>query len=686
MLALSSVDGDRATQRNGIGFNGRDSAFGNSLAKQVTKGKELSPKQYGIAYRMLSTYKKQLKDFDIDYDQIEKPEASAPKDDQPKSVDFQGGLFLFSFPYDASLKEELKESIPGARWDPTDKIWTAPVEAAVAVGKFAVAQKFKVESGALKVLTKTAQKTTVEQDENVKLSYARDADIELEGIAEGMSLHGFQKAGVSYALKNLKPGKGIYIGDEMGLGKTPQSLTILRQKGSYPALVAMPRVVWLKWAKEVQKWTPGLKVVLLTGRVLSPKTKLVAKRFDAEIVKFGQKIPKADIYLVKYSVLYKWTAPTSRKAPNSKYKKIHSATGELSKLRLEAVVFDEAHYLKDDSSQRTRAALGLVHTAKPKVRIALSGTPRPNRTLELLPMLVILDRLKDVASSEWDFRIKFCDGHKNAFGWEFKGSSNSAELNRLMRSKFYVQHSKLDRTEPDGTVIPGVLRDLPPIQPDYIPADLENHTVYDVVQADLDDKKAEYAKAMRSLDSAVTRGGDLSKLKGWVKKLENEVGVLSNLARKVCGQQKLKFTIEWLENFLETSDEKIIVFAHHRDINEAIAQKFDAPLIYGGTSESERQEAEDRFNNDPNCRILVAQIEAGGVGWDGTAAGFILFAELPYRPMDIDQAIGRAWGRLSDIHGVGVGYMVAYGTIDVHILDEILEPKREEGNQVVIGA
>lgn len=693
LLALSARDQDYATIENGVGFNGRDTGFGNSLAKQVAAGKNLSPKQYGTAYRMLRTYRVQLSGYGIDYDLIPTPDQvhpnTAPKE-TAKTVDFRGGFFVFQFSYDPNLKDELKDAITGRRWDADNKVWIAPVESASLVGKFALKFGFKVTPEALKVIGNAVpQKSKPTRNEAWESSWATDADLDIVLGTEDSpkELLGFQRAGVRYALDQMEDGKGILIGDEMGLGKTPQSAAILKLKESYPVLVGMPRVVWLKWAKELMEWTPGLKVVLLGGRIVTPKTRKIAERFDAEIIKLGQPVPEADVYLCKYSVLHKWVKPKSRKVGNSKHQKSWYATGALKDLKVEAVVWDEVHLLKSETAQRTQAALGLTGTAKPRVRLALSGTAMPNRHQELLSILKLLNRLGDVAKNEWDFLNYFCNpngyGIKGQFGFEWNGSPNGEELNRRMRSKFYSQHEKLDRII-DGFEVPGVQPDLPAIIPDQVPADLDDYTRYDEVAVRLDDAKHRYSDAMRTLERAV--GDNRTKWQAICKKLENEVGVLSNEARKVIGEEKIPFDIEWIENWLESSTGKMIVFGWHREVNESIANHFNAPIIYGGTSESERQEAEDRFNDDPDCRLLVGQIAAAGVGWNGTAADTITFVEFSYVWSDMTQAIGRAYGRISDMHGVNVNYLYAPGTIDDHVIDDILEDKKKVQTVSVGGA
>lgn len=709
LLALSSADQDQASVRNGAGFNQADSRFGHSLSRRLTGGKNLTESQYASAYKMLKTYQAQLlSGWGIDYDKIAPPAngtVTVTRTSKPRYVDFQGDQFVVVFPYDVEAREALKATVPGRTWDPDKAVWTVPAASAAPLGRWALAYKVGVREAALAVMTDSEpkHKPAVRIDEAIwKLSWATDADIEIP-LPEGLEFHGFQKADIAYILKTLKPGKGDLLGDEMGLGKTPQAAVTLKLKEAYPAIITMPRVVWLKWAKELQMWTPGLRVVLLTGKTWNPVIRLIAKRFGAEVVRLGEELPEADVYLVKYSILYKWSTPTARKVANSKHKKRYTASGPLAKIEgVKGIVFDESHYLKEEGSQRTKAALGLVGTLKPDVRLALSGTAIPNRHREALTLLWLLDRLDAFAKDDWTFLNEFCNphgpGNKGPFGhFEFDGSPNGDKFNRIARSTFMAQHEKKDHYIGD-VLIPGVQNQLPAVVPDEVPADLTNQARYDAVHADLVVKRRNYAKALTSLKNAHanhTPAAQAKKLQGIVMGLENELGVLTNEARKVCGEEKIDYDIEWVRNWLDATEgttDKLIVFGWHRSVNEAIRDAFGCPIIYGGQDEGTRQLAEDSFQEDPSVRLIVCQIEAAGVGINLTAATDIVFVEFSYVPKDFDQAIGRAYGRLNDAHGVRVTFLMYFSpdpddpSIDEKVVIDMVPTKREVHSKAISGA
>ena len=172
--------------------------------------------------------------------------------------------------------------------------------------------------------------------------------------------------------------------------------------------------------------------------------------------------------------------------------------------------------------------------------------------------------------------------------------------------------------------------------------------------------------------------------------LYSEVLVKINALRQTAAQEKLKATIEWLEEWLEDAgDEKILVYGIHRAMNEAISEHFKAPLIYGGMDSATRLNAETEFQENSVVRMLVCSIDAAGVGLTLTAATNVAFVEMPWRPMDIDQAVGRAYGRLSDVHGANAYLITTPNTIEDKIV-KLIEKKRgiigkgADGDQSII--
>ena len=106
---------------------------------------------------------------------------------------------------------------------------------------------------------------------------------------------------------------------------------------------------------------------------------------------------------------------------------------------------------------------------------------------------------------------------------------------------------------------------------------------------------------------------------------------------------KVPKVVDFINDVLENRD-KVIVFAHHRDVIEQIAQEFKgaAVVLYGGMSTGEKDAAVQAFMKNPKVRVFVASIVAAGVGLTLTASDTVVFAEETWNPSDISQAEDRA--------------------------------------------
>jgi SNF2 family DNA or RNA helicase len=147
-------------------------------------------------------------------------------------------------------------------------------------------------------------------------------------------------------IESARAGHRSYLlADEPGLGKTAQALLAANVTGSYPLLVVVPNVVKVNWAREVEKWTPQRVSTVVHGD-------------GADIDAF------ADVVIVNYEVLDRHVAWLSRRG-------------------FKGMVVDEAHFIKNKDSQRSKNVQALsksIRTVTPKaLMIALTGTPLINQ-------------------------------------------------------------------------------------------------------------------------------------------------------------------------------------------------------------------------------------------------------------------------------------------------------------------
>jgi SNF2 family DNA or RNA helicase len=204
-----------------------------------------------------------------------------------------------------------------------------------------------------------------------------------------------------------------------------------------------------------------------------------------------------------------------------------------------------------------------------------------------------------------------------------------------------------------------VLSDLPAKTRSVVPLEIDNRRDYTAAEGDIIGwiaknfgakaaEKASYAEALVEFE----------KLK------------------QLAVRGKMNAVIEWVSDFLE-SDEKLIIFADHKFVVDALMNAFSgiAVKIDGSTPVKNRMAVVDAFQNDPNCWLFVGT-KAAKEGLTLTAASNVAFAELFWEPGSHDQAEDRCYGRLSDLHGANIWYLIAENTVEEKIA-ELLDHKRK---------
>jgi SWI/SNF-related matrix-associated actin-dependent regulator 1 of chromatin subfamily A len=306
--------------------------------------------------------------------------------------------------------------------------------------------------------------------------------------------------------------------------------------------------------------------------------------------------------------------------------------GALKKLKPSLIILDECQYILNPKAKRTRNVAKLCKGV-PHV-LALSGTPLVNRPIELFPTLNILQ--PDIFPSRFSYGLKYCAGKRGHWGWEFKGATKTKELNKLLTDTCMVRRRKED-----------VLAELPAKIRQVVPVDLRNESTYRAAEEDfiawLREKDPQAAlRAIRA--EAVTRAGYLLRL---------------------AAQLKCKSVVDWINEWLNDSEGKLIVFAVHRKMIEALQRRITTALVVidGSVSGKERNTAVQQFQTDTNTRVLIGNVQAAGVGLNLTAASSVVFTELPWQPGAVAQAEDRAH-RIGQKQCVNIYYLVARDTVE----------------------
>ena len=381
--------------------------------------------------------------------------------------------------------------------------------------------------------------------------------------------------------------------------------------------------------------------------------------------------------IANYDILEAWIGPVwaaPKKGDKSKTadrKHIESINGPLAQIGAKSVVCDESHKLKTRNALRTKLVKAFADTVP--VRYLLTGTPVLNRPYELVPQLDILDRLGDFGG-EWRFLRRYCGAAKDDYGhWQMGSNDHESELNDLLRAHCMVRRLKKD-----------VLKELPPKVRSVVPMELDNRAEYDKAEHDVANYLAELAAEKEDFQASIaglpadeqlqlTRARMASVA---YKAKRAEVLVRVNTLRQLAAKGKMAAVKAWVGDFLE-SGEKLVLFAHHNETVEALAKAFDAPMLYGDTPQAARQKMVDDFQSDPECRLIVLNIQAGGVGLTLTAASNVAMVERDWVPGNEEQAEDRCHriGVAEGVESVNCWYLMAEGTVDEY-MDETVQSKR----------
>lgn len=430
------------------------------------------------------------------------------------------------------------------------------------------------------------------------------------------------------------------LADEPGLGKTAQSVLAASVAGAYPLLAVVPNVVKMNWAREVERWTPNRRATVIHGDGHS---------LDAF----------ADVVIVNYDVLDR-----------------HMAW--LSTLGFKGMVVDEAHFIKNLQSQRSKNVLALAERIR---RAAPGGDP-------LLLALTGTPLINDVD----DFRAiwKF-------LGW-IDGDKPSPELLGRLEETGLTPADPGFYTEARRAVIDlGIVRrrkvdvaaDLPAKRIADLPVELDDELGRSVraAERELGNRLAGRFRAL--VEARKLRVGDLDdeQRDQFIRavasaELEESKSAKSGenvftMVRRI-GQAKAGLAADYAAQ-LARSVGKVVFFAKHIDVMDQAEAAFAARelrtvSLRGDQTAFQRQAAIDAFNKDPEVAIAVCSLTAAGVGVNLQAASNVVLAELSWTAAEQTQAIDRVH-RIGQDEPVTAWRIIAAHTIDARIA-ELIDSKQ----------
>jgi len=451
------------------------------------------------------------------------------------------------------------------------------------------------------------------------LATTDDADVafrQAADLADGLFPH--QVEGVAFLLGRTR----AILADDMGLGKTRQAIVALRHSApDGQVLIVCPASVKRNWAREI-----SLAAAEGTSHILEGTNK--------------QRIPcDARWVIANYDILGRHM----------------DAIGAVSWAGL---VFDEAHYLKNHTSARSKLAREIASRAaagakKERPVYLLTGTPLTNRPRDLFVLLQLVGH--PLGRSFLSFAKRYCAAEKTQYGWKTDGASNLEELTVQLHG------TMLRRAKEEVLSLPPKLRTWLPTTDAIGIASREVREVMDLL----------VARASRATEASEQRS-------------RTRLLALLTKARQKLAVAKYETTLDLTRSAIEQG-EKVIVFSCFDEPLQRLAKAFGsaAVVVTGKVASEKRQPLVDRFQQDDEVRVFLANIIAGGTGLNLTAATQVIFNDLDWVPANHWQAEDRAY-RIGQTRTVNVTYIVGVKTLD-EFVQAVLETKTALVRSVVEG-
>ncbi len=422
------------------------------------------------------------------------------------------------------------------------------------------------------------------------------------------------------------------LADEPGLGKTAQSLLAAEAAQAYPLLVVVPNVVKTNWAREAGRWVPHRPATVIQGN---------GETIDAF----------ADIVVVNYEVLDRHV-------------------GWIGDFGFRGMVVDEAHFIKNKTSQRSQHVLELsarIRNRTPRpLLMALTGTP-------------LINDIEDFRAI-WQF-LGWIDDEKplgplmhclEGLGLTPADPGFYAGARQCVIDLGIVRRRKVD-----------VAADIPARRIADLPVELDDKAGRSILAAERELARRlvkRYESALAARESAtVVEGIDadlVRKVAGWELKDTSSKASGENvfsMMRRI-GQAKAGLAADYAAQ-LARSAGKVVFFAKHVDVMDVAEESFTKlgvrySSIRGDQTPSARQRNIDAFVNDPDVSVAVCSLTAAGVGINLQVASNIVLAELSWTDAEQTQAIDRSH-RIGQTMPVTAWRIIAAQTIDARIAELI---------------
>lgn len=545
------------------------------------------------------------------------------------------GTFRLSFEYNPDLVDLVKR-IPTRRWDNSEKVWVISKEGLFPPGCDA---RWYVEAFSQWAVQKKFCSNIAWRSETRDVVYEIPPMKEFVGehyILPPYNPYTYQLEGVRYALDH----KRCIFGDQPGLGKTLQAICAVVKAHreaitfgeTFPVLVICPAALKVNWKREFKKFAGVEAVILDDNNRASWERFWELKRPNGEAL--------SPVFITNYESLKKFFV---KKVKNSSRFTLSSIEFDERISLFKSIIIDESHKCKSSKTQQSKFVEGICRGKK--WIFALTGTPVVNNNTDLIQQLRILGRLDDFGGYK-EFVSRFCDGPKQ--------SSNMKELHYRLWICCFFRREKAK-----------VLTQLPDKMRQYITCEITNRKEYQ----DAEDNFLKYLRQYKHADD--------DKI---ARAMRGEVMVRMGILKEIAARGKVKAVADFIHDVID-GGEKLIMFAYLKEVVMALKAEFpDAVTVTGSDNITQKQNAVDRFQNDPECKLIILNYKSGGTGLTLTASSRVGFIEFPWTYSDCEQAEDRAH-RNGQKNAVNCYYFLGDKTIDEYMY-KVIQTKKDIANEV----
>ncbi len=457
--------------------------------------------------------------------------------------------------------------------------------------------------------------------------FTKIEDITLPKDLKG-TLRAYQEIGFRWLYTNVSKGFGCCIADDMGLGKTIQVISVIlklkeEKKLKKPVLVVCPTTLMGNWKRELNTFSPTLKVLTYHG---------VNREFSTD----------CDVILTTYAIL-------------------RIDLEKFQKTNWDLIVIDEAQNIKNPTTSQTQA----IKAIKANMKVAMTGTPVENRLSELWSIFDFIN--KGYLGSLVDFGKNYSIPIE-----KFKELTRATKLKKAI-SPFMLRRLKTDKT---------IISDLPEkiVLDDFCYLTKPQVALYERI---LKESMENIAKS----ESKMNRRGAIFKLITNLKQVCNHpYHYLKHGDMSANASGKTQKLIDILGNILD-NNEKVLVFTQYKEmggiLENIIAEEFSInPLFFHGSlNVKQREEIIKNFQEDISKKIMILSLKAGGLGLNLTSASNVIHYDLWWNPAVEDQATDRTY-RIGQDKNVMIHRFITLSTFEEKI-DKIIKDKRELANAAV---